>query len=263
MGSAFGGIRWRKAARDLWSNKARTILIVLVVTISVFGVGAVLGAYSILTREIGANYLGTNPASATLVTESAVDEGMANEAIARPGIEEAEARRTIVARVKVGPNEWRTLVLFVVKDFQNMRIGTFEPEKGAFPPDDREMLVERSAVPVLEAGLGEEVVVETPEGPEKTLPVSGIVHDPGQSPGWMDNVGYGYITPATLEWLGEPGGLSELKVVVEGEAPDEVASEQRTEAVAQEDGGLASKARGWRCRGSRCHRPVSILTRHR
>lgn len=233
LGRIFGSTRWRKAARDLWSNKARTLLIVLVVAISVFGTGAVLGAYSILTREIGANYLGTDPASATLVTDSAVDDEVVNEALARPGVAEAEARRTVVARARVGQDEWRTLVLFVVEDFRGMRVGTIDPEEGAFPPEGREMLVERSAVPVLGAGVGGEVVVKTPEGQERTLPVSGTVHDPGQSPGWMDNVGYGYVTPATLRWLGETGGLTELKIVVEGAAPGEVAGEERTGAVAQ------------------------------
>lgn len=238
MGSSWGSTRWRKAARDLWSNKVRTLLIVLVVAISVFGIGAVLGAYSILTREIGANYLGTNPASATLVTDSTVDDELVREALARPGVAEAEARRTVVARARVGQDEWRTIVLFVVEDFRGMRVGTFKPEQGSFPPRGREMLVERSAVPVLGAGLGDEVVVKTPEGPEKTLPVSGTVHDPGQSPGWMDNVGYGYITPATLGWLGETGSLTELKIMVEDAAPGEVAGDEKTEEVAQ-------KAAGW------------------
>lgn len=229
-----GSTRWRKAARDLWTNKTRTILVVLVIAISVFGVGAVLGAYSILTREIRANYMGTDPASATLVTDGVVDEGLVRAASERPSIADAEARRTVVARAKVGQNEWRTIVLFVVENFGSRSVSTFEPEAGAWPPQGREMLVERSAVPVLGAGVGDEVVMKTPEGPEKTLPVAGTVHDPGQSPGWMDNVGYGYVTPETLRWLGESGGLDELKIVVNGGAPGEVPDEARVETVAQD-----------------------------
>ena len=42
--------RWRKVVRDLWLNRARAVLVVLAIAIGTFAVGAVLGAYSILTR---------------------------------------------------------------------------------------------------------------------------------------------------------------------------------------------------------------------
>ena len=43
------------------------------IVVSLAAVGAVLGAYAVLTREIAVNYLGTRPASATLELH---DEGL-------------------------------------------------------------------------------------------------------------------------------------------------------------------------------------------
>lgn len=38
--------RWRKALRDLWLNKTRTILVILAMAIGVFGIGLVANAYA-------------------------------------------------------------------------------------------------------------------------------------------------------------------------------------------------------------------------
>ena len=40
--------RWRKVLKDLWGNKARTLLAVLSIAISVFAVGMISSAYLFL-----------------------------------------------------------------------------------------------------------------------------------------------------------------------------------------------------------------------
>ena len=44
--------RWRKVLRDLWSNKTRTILVVLSIAVGVFAVGMISGSRGILRRDI-------------------------------------------------------------------------------------------------------------------------------------------------------------------------------------------------------------------
>ncbi len=79
-------VRWRKVLGDLWLNKIRTLLAVLAIAIGIFGVGTVLTGYSILTHEINANFLGTNPASAILYTDNA-DDKLAAVVESLPGLQ--------------------------------------------------------------------------------------------------------------------------------------------------------------------------------
>ena len=125
--------RWRKAIRDLWGNKARTLLVVLAIAIGVVGVGSILTSYAILVREMDRNYLDTNPASAVLYMDR-VDADLVSAVRSRPEIAEAEARRTVQARIQTGPNEWISIYLFVVDDLNNLRVSTFYPERGAWNP---------------------------------------------------------------------------------------------------------------------------------
>src|SRR3990172_9306117 len=119
--------RWKKILRDLQAARGRMAMGVIAIAVSIFAVGAILSAYAILTREISRNYLDTNPASAFLELDQ-VDDALVESVRQRPGISEAEATSWVVARVEVSPNEWMPLLLFVVKDFDAMRISTVRSE---------------------------------------------------------------------------------------------------------------------------------------
>ncbi len=224
--------RWRKLARDLAAEKSRMVLMVAAITVSLVAVGGVLGAYSILTREIAVNYLGTHPADATLEIDSGVDATVLELVRKQPEVAEAEARDVVMARMRVGEG-WRPLLLFVAGDFRNIRLNTFRSESGAWPPSEGGMLVERSALPVVNAVPGQAVLVKTPNGAARDIRVEGIVHDPGLAPAWQERMAYGYITPATLAALGEPPVLHELRVAFVGTGLDERFVEARAAELAK------------------------------
>jgi putative ABC transport system permease protein len=219
--------RWKKVWRDVLNLRTRGVMIVLAIALSLAGFSGVMNAYAILTRELSSNYLGTNPATATLVLGK-VDDALVEAVAKHPEVQTVEARRTLLARVQTGENEWKPLTLFVIPDFANLTVSSFKAEQGAFPPATGEVIVERSALPVIEKALGDTLTVRISGGLETTLQLSGTVHDPGQAPGWMDGVGIGYITPGTLATLGLSQELNELKVV--GKA---VASTAQAETNAQ------------------------------
>lgn len=232
MFSSIVSPRWRKAIRDLWLNRARTLLVAAAIAIGIFGVGLVLNAYTILTRELNDNYLATNPASATLWT-GPLDEEFIEAVQGLPMIAEVEARRRVQARIQIGPDEWLPLWLFVIDDFDDIRISTFEPEQGDWPPAAGEMLLERVAFQVARAEIGDTVTVRMPNGGMQQLVISGSVHDLGQAPAWMELLVYGYITADTLELLGESRALNELKIVAAENPFDE--GEIRTTAYQLKD----------------------------
>ncbi len=224
--------RWTKLVRDVRSERGRLALMIAAIAVSLAGVGGVLGGYAVLTREIAANYLGTHPAVATLELEDGADAALVDAVRRLPGVADAEARDVIVARVRVG-GDWRRMLLFVVDDFGDVRLNRFRRERGAWPPPDGTMLVERSAISMLERDVGGSVTVKTPRGAPTEVAISGIVHDPGLAPAWQERSGYGYVTRATLARLGEPPMLGELRIALAPEASSAGEIEARAEEVAR------------------------------
>ena len=205
--------RWQKMLRDLWIAKGRMVMMVIAIAVGIFGVGTILSAYTILTREISRNYLSTKPASALLELDK-VDQALVESVRHRPGIADAEASSSVMARIEIKPGEWMPLLLFVVKDFNAMHINTFRPESGAWPPPEGSILLERVALPLVNAKVGDALRVQTPNGPKRKVTISGLVHDPGLAPAWQEQTAYGYVTPSTLAWFGESSNLHILKITV-------------------------------------------------
>ncbi|MGE0454585.1 MAG: ABC transporter permease [Vicinamibacteria bacterium] len=211
----------RKAVRDFWQERTRSALVVLAIALGIAGFSGVLSAYAILTRELNDGYLATQPASATLWLESVDDELSRAVVSSGRGVRAAEARRSVSGRIKTGPVAWRALQLFVIRDFSDIRVSTISSEDGAWPPATGELLIERDALQVAKAAIGESVTVRTARGGERTLRVAGSVHDVGQAQARMENVVYGYVTLETLELLGEERRLDQLKILADGDAFDE------------------------------------------
>src|SRR5512142_1055928 len=103
--------RWKKLLRDLQTAQGRMIMMVIAIAVSIFGVGTILSAYTILTREISRNYLGTNPASAFLELDR-VDDTVLQAVKQRPDIQDAEATSWVTARIEAQPGQSRQALLF-------------------------------------------------------------------------------------------------------------------------------------------------------
>src|SRR6185369_10546726 len=131
-----------------------------------------------------------------------------------PAISDAEPRKVVSGQIRTGPIQWRTLILFVVKDYGNVHVSKLERERGSWPPATGELLIERDAFQVAHATIGDRVTVKMPNGGEHQLVISGGVHDVGQAQARMENVVYGYITLDTLAQLGEQPYLDQLNILV-------------------------------------------------
>jgi putative ABC transport system permease protein len=204
---------WRKAMRDFWHERARTVLVILAIALGISAFAAVMSSYAILTRELDRGYLATNPASAVLRVDS-IDDELVAAVLQNRDVSHAEPRRVMTGQIKSGPMRWRNLVLFVVKDYGDIRVSKLEPERGAWPPATGEILIERDAFQVLGANIGDAVTVKTPNGVEQPLVVSGRVHDVGQAQARMENIVYGYANLATLVQLGEKPYFDRLNILV-------------------------------------------------
>ncbi len=211
---------WRKALRDFWHVRARTILVIMAIALGISAFAAVMSSYVILTRELDRGYLATNPASAVLRVDS-IDDELVAAVLQNPDVSHAEPRRVISGQIKSGPMRWRNLILFVVKDYGDIRVSKLEPERGAWPPATGEILIERDAFQVVGANIGDAVIVKTANGVEQPLVISGSVHDVGQAQARMENIVYGYANLATLVQLGEKPYFDRLNILVREKQFDE------------------------------------------
>jgi putative ABC transport system permease protein len=203
------GPRWRKILGDLWGYKTRTVVVVLSIAVGVFAVGLIAGTQVILTRDMQASYMAIDPPAAILGVSSFGDDLVG--AIRRmPEVDEAEGRGGLSVRLSIGPDTWRTLNLQAIPDYSDIRVNKITPEQGAWPPPNREVLIERSSLSLTNARSGDRVMVELADGTRRSIRIAGTAHNVNMPPAAFTGVVDGFITFDTLEWLGESRDYSSL-----------------------------------------------------
>ncbi|MES2018728.1 MAG: FtsX-like permease family protein [Pseudomonadota bacterium] len=204
--------RWIKLLRDAQATPGRIALMVLAIAAGVCGLATMASSYTILARETTRNYLDTNPPSATLRLDR-IDAPLVDAVRRFPGVRDAQAGAVLGAAMQVGTS-WLPLTIFVVDDFNALRINTVYREAGAWPPPTGTLLLERDVLPMIDAAIGAQVKLRSADGSEHALAISGTLHDPALPPASRGSTVYAYATPATVTALGLDGALRQLKLTV-------------------------------------------------
>jgi putative ABC transport system permease protein len=223
--------RYYKVIRDLTSDYSKNFMLVLAIAIGVFGIGAILGGYSVIKREMTDNYRSTMPASTTIEIEGNITKRLVDSVKQISGIAEAERHATLVARMKVG-EKWYPLLLFIIDDFKEKRTNKVFHISGEQEPAMGTMLVERTAFVMMQAKEGDELIIKTANGTPQKIKLVGTVHDPGLAPAWQEQSGYGYITLSTLQLLGETQGFDQLRILVSENQYSKEHITEKSQAVA-------------------------------
>ena len=227
--------RWRKVVRDLWGNKLRTLLVVLSIAVGVFAVGMIAGARATTVTALDASWNSTDPASVTLYTDL-FDEELLYTVRHLPGVREADARRQTtvrfqdatyvdasgkVAQALTSPDEakWRNLSLYSYPDYDAIRVGRVRSQSGAWPPPERQILIERASLAWMGAKVGDTVLVKSWNGRLRELRIAGTVHDPGQMQASWNGTAVGYVDRDTMDWLGVSRDFDELHVIAAAANP--------------------------------------------
>jgi len=168
-------MRWIKLWRDVRTERGRFSLMLVAVVVALAALGAVLGAYAVLTREMAVNYSATAPAHATLEMRGDVTPEVLALARSHPLVAQAQARDVLTARALVG-DEWRPVLLFAQDDGTQLTVSRFLPREGSSAPVTGSVLLEHTATGVLAAQIGSQLLLKTQHGREQALPVSGLVH---------------------------------------------------------------------------------------
>jgi putative ABC transport system permease protein len=208
-----------KLRRDLRASWSRFVLMAIAIAVSLTVFGGVLIAWATLGRETSAAYMSTEPASATIVLDQAIDGGqmaaIAAEVRNRPGVIEATGRTQFEGDVEVnGRLRDNPLQVFVVAPDDPMRMVKFFVQQGSWPPPPGEVFIGEGSLTLLDVAVGDAVTVKTPSGEPVQLRVSGTVYDPSLAPAPQEQRGHGYLSSASLVASAGEALLDQLKIQV-------------------------------------------------
>lgn len=202
-------VQTRKILRDLWVNKARSLLIILAVAIGVAAFGLMISGRIVLEENLRDVYAASAPAHSVLVTAS-FDEKVLAEVRANPDVAAARAWRVDLARIQAGPGNWLSFQVHTLPNFSTIELNKLGPQANPPTPAAGSILLERSLQNIMQ--VGDTVTIELLDGESHTLQVAGFVNDLSALPSEISLTGLGYITPATADRLGLPETYNQLAV---------------------------------------------------
>lgn len=207
--------RWRKVLRDLWDNKSRTALVVVSIAIGVFAFGGLFTTRILSLEEMNGQFQDINASHIILGLQTSFDETLEQWFARQDHVVDAQGQAAYSLKLLENATT-HNIRIVAFEDFNNIRINQITPERGNYPPEKNELLLERSSlqlVPDLE--LGDNVKVELANGQQFDLTYSGIIHDLNAIPGTFQNQLTGYVDLRTLDQLGFPAEFNTIHLRID------------------------------------------------
>jgi putative ABC transport system permease protein len=215
--------RWQKVFSDLWSNRARSLLVIASILVGLFAIGVIANMYILIRSDMQAGYAATNPAN-IFISASLYDKSLLDHVQRLPGVRQAEGSRNFSLRLQSGPGEWINVKVMAVPDFGAMQINQVSPVMGQWPPQDRQIVLDNGKAKNTKAQVGDMITFELPSGDLRQLKFVGEVKDQSVGASGSGSGGYfaesvhAYVTQDTLEWLEQPAPsmLNTMVITVDG-----------------------------------------------
>jgi putative ABC transport system permease protein len=206
--------RWRKVFHDLVGNFSRTALVVVSITVGVFSIGVIVGAYFIISNDMSASYAANNPMNIEVRTTN-FDNSLISVVENMHTVQYAEGRRVFSMRIRVpGTSQWESFNVVAIDDFSKVNINVLTLISGTNRPGKDQVLLERKTLQNLNVDVGAMLEFQLDNGTIKTLPVAGIVRDPATGAGDFLAQPFVYITMSTLSYLRQPDYFNRLYVTL-------------------------------------------------
>jgi putative ABC transport system permease protein len=212
--------RWHKVLSDLWSNKTRTLLVVLSIGVGVFAVGLVSSMANIFIPDMDTRYAATNPHGAVIYTNSFGDD-LIRTVEKVPGVAQAEGRSRLSARVEGQPGVWSNVTLVAIPPLNEIKLDRIDSDGSPQQPGDHELFIERGSTSLFGGKVGDSVRIELADKTIKELKIAGYVHDMSAPSTLFTNGAYVYVNPTTMAWLGGSYDPTTLYFTVSQNSRDE------------------------------------------
>ena len=202
---------WKKIWRDLWLYKSRSLSVILSVSISTFALAVIMNSYAILSSEMKVSFSKANPAAISYKLNRFNSDLMA-EVKGHEDVDKVEARRVLSGQIRKNNGGWTPLILYVLRDYNDIRLDILESDKGDWPPQSGDIIIERQALSVLNATVGENIEISMPSGLSTQFNITGTAHDIVLAQAEWENVVYAYINEESLKQMGYEHYFNQLTI---------------------------------------------------
>ena len=210
---------WKKIWTDLWSNKTRTLLAALSIAVGVFAVGLIVNSF-VIKKDMETDYLAVNPHTVQIYTQNFdakdIMRGLANT----PGVTAVEARYNLWVKIVGQGNRQYAINLNSIGPLDEMQVDKLVFQQGNRTLGYKEIYLERQGAEGLGLKTGDSVDLILNDGKTRTLTIAGTVHDVMSNPFKFTSKTAGYVTPKTLEWLGESSQFNFVSIATSGSQTD-------------------------------------------
>ncbi len=212
--------RWKKVLADLWSNKVRSLLVVLSIAVGVFAVGSVASVYVIMQHDVSADFLSTNP-HAALIYSDGFDENLLYALRKTPGVADIEGRSAISGKLVDRNGKTYPMQVTRYPAYKDIRIDQIRLDQGSPDLLAHDIYLERQVATSLGYQVGDTLQILLDNGRTRELRIAGIVHAVDANGFYFSQSADAYTNGDTLEWLGGPADYNEMAITVSAQGSDE------------------------------------------
>lgn len=211
--------RWRKVLRDLWSNKSRSILVIMSISIGVFAFGGLFTARTLITASLEVDFEASNPSDIDL-TLSDIDDLLVQYVARQPYVTGVQTytTRTVDIMVEVEneqgekTNVANITQLIAFEHLDDIQLNQVSYEAGADTLGRNEIILERSFLDDLGVNIGDTLTVRTFDDKYLDLRLVGTVHSLAIQPSTITLPAW--VAPRTLFDMGLSTEENQMELTV-------------------------------------------------
>ena len=220
-------IAYRKVFRDLWSNKARTVLVVLSIAVGVMAVGMIFSSNARLEQEMTVAQIASKPSHVWLFLGGLIDDDGIESIERMQEVEAAQGRADRGASWKASlADEWSDASVVAIDDFENQNSDLLELYDGTWPGPNSVLVEWNHVEPYGIPDIGNPIYFEV-NGRARQLTVVGVLRDPSvAAPPFTDQPSF-YITRDSMTQMAGSRNFDQLRFSIPNY------SEQEAEMVSE------------------------------
>ena len=194
------GVLWQKVLLDLWGNKGRTILVVLIIAFGAGAIGMIIGIRNLVIPGMQEIWTSSHPAMLNLFVGPPVGEDEILALKREDGVAQIEALSNTTIEWRLSPqSEWKQGGLTARADYHHQTLNTLDLTRGAWP-EGKTLSVEDGSDTFFGIPIGGQVELRVDD---RVVPVKigGTVYNRLSQPALFGGSAQFYADQETYEYL--------------------------------------------------------------
>jgi len=220
-------IAYRKVFRDLWSNKARTVLVVLSIAVGVMAVGMIFSSNTLMEQQMTEAQIASNPSHVWLYLGGLIDDSGLASVERLPEVQSIQGRAERGANWKASLEDgWADANVVAIEDYPNQEYDLLELRDGAWSGSDSVMVEWNHVKPYGIPEIGNLIYFEV-NGRARPFTLVGVLRDPSvAAPPFASEPSF-YVTRDVMSRLVGSRDFGQLRFSIE------IYTEQDAELVSE------------------------------